>query len=150
MWSSLSLDGQLLLLRGVVLLLLYLFVAFALLGVMGDLRRAARKAPHVVGHSALGQLILVEPGPTGLEPKTVFPLAAVSPIGRSLRNTVSLDDEFLSAEHALLSWREQSWWLEDLGSTNGTFINGVRVARPLPVTSGDVIELGRVALRLEC
>jgi hypothetical protein len=149
-WSSLSFDGQLLFLRGAVLFVLYLFVAFALLVVMGDLRRAARKPRSAARYSALGYLVLVEAGPTGLDPKTVFPLEAVSPIGRSLRNTVSLDDEFLSAEHALLSWREGSWWLEDLGSTNGTFLNGVRVSRILPLASGDLIELGRVALRLEC
>jgi pSer/pThr/pTyr-binding forkhead associated (FHA) protein len=62
---------------------------------------------------------------------------------------VSLDDEFLSTEHALLSWRQNAWWLEDLGSTNGTFLNGIQVTRATPVASGDIVEVGRVALRLE-
>jgi hypothetical protein len=145
---SSSFDGQMLLLRGAVLLLLYLFVALVMLALVGSLRREARvRVP--LRRSALGEVVLVEPGPTGLEAGKVFPLAAVSSIGRGLRNTVSIDDEFLSAEHSLLSWRDGTWWVEDLGSTNGTFVNGVRVSRPVPIASGDLIEVGRVALRLE-
>jgi len=145
---ALPLEGQLLLLRGVVLLLLYLFVALVVLVVSGDVRRGARQLPRA-RRSVLGQLVIVEPGPTGLAAGTSFPLSAVSSIGRGMRNLVSLDDEFLSSEHALLSWRQSSWWLEDLGSTNGTLLNGVRIGRPVPVTTGDIIEVGRVALRLE-
>jgi hypothetical protein len=146
--SSWPLEMQLLLLRGSIFLVLYLFVALVLLVIAGDLRRASR-APRPVRRSALGQVVLVDPGPTGLEAGKTFPLAAVSSIGRSLRNTISLDDEFLSAEHALLSWREGTWWIEDLGSKNGTMVNGVRISRPVPIAPGDLIEVGRVALRLE-
>lgn len=148
MLPSWPLEAQLLLLRGAVLLLLYLFVALVLLVVGGDLRRAAR-APRALRRSFLGQLVLVEPGPTGLQAGTSFPLTAVSSIGRGLRNTVSLDDEFLSSEHTLLTWRDNAWWVEDRGSRNGTFVNGVRITRAVPVAPGDVIEIGRVALRLE-
>jgi len=146
-FANASFDGQMLLLRGAVLLLLYLFVGLALLVMGGDLRRAARRAP--ARRSALGQAVLVDPGPTGLATGKSFPLAAVSSIGRSLRNVVSIDDEFLSAEHALLSWRENAWWIEDLESKNGTFLSGVRVSRPVPVRPGDTIEVGRVVLRIE-
>jgi hypothetical protein len=147
-FANLTFDAQMLLLRGAVLAVLYLFIALVLLVVGGDLRRAAA-APRVHRRSALGQIILVDPGPTGLEEGKSFPLSAVSSIGRSLRNVVSIDDEFLSAEHALLSWRDDSWWVEDLGSKNGTFLNGVRVLRAVPVSGGDTIEVGRVVLRLE-
>lgn len=148
MFANLSVDAQMLLLRGAVLVLLYLFVALVLLVLGGHLRRAAQR-PHVERRSALGQAILIDPGPTGLEAGKVFPLSAVSSIGRSLRNVISIDDEFLSAEHALLSWRESTWWIEDLGSKNGTYLSGVRVSRPVPVSPGDTIEVGRVVLRLE-
>ncbi len=143
-----SLDGQLLLLRGAVLLLLYLFIALVTLTLVGSLRREAR-APTAARRSVLGALVVAEPGPTGLEVGKSFPLAAVSSIGRGLRNTVSIDDEFLSVEHTLLSWRDGTWWVQDLGSTNGTRVNGVRVTRPVPIAAGDLVEVGRVALRLE-
>ncbi len=148
MISSLPFDALLLLLRGATVLLLYLFLVLVLMTIGRDVRLAAR-VPRAVRRSTLGQLVLVEPGPTGLENGAAFPLAAVSSIGRAVRSTVSLDDEFLSAEHALLSWRDGTWWVEDLGSRNGTFVNGVRVTRTVPVSIGDVIEVGRVALRLE-
>jgi hypothetical protein len=147
-FSNLSFDGQMLLLRGAVLVVLYLFMALALLVLGSDLRRAA-KGPRVVRRSALGQAILVDPGPTGLQAGRAFPLSAVSSIGRSLRSVVSIDDEFLSADHALLSWRENTWWIEDLDSKNGTFLSGVRVSRPVPVGPGDTIEVGRVVLRVD-
>ncbi len=148
MFDNLTFEAQLLLLRGAVLVVLYLFIALALMVVGGDLRRAAA-GPRRTQRSDLGRLILADPGPTGLEAGKSFPLAEVSAIGRSLRNVVAIDDEFLSAEHAILTWREGRWWLEDLGSKNGTFLNGVRVARAVPVSRGDSIEVGRVALRLE-
>ena len=148
MFSNLSFDAQLLLLRGAALVLLYLFIALAMLVLGGDLRRAA-VGPRVPRRSALGQVVLIDPGPTGLEAGKSFPLSAISSIGRSLRSVVSIDDEFLSAEHALLSWRENTWWIEDLESKNGTFLNGVRISRPVPVSQGDTIEVGRVVLRLE-
>ena len=148
MFANLSFDAQMLLLRGAVLVLLYLFIVLALLVLSGDLRRAA-VGPRVPRRSLLGQVVLVDAGPTGLDVGKTFPLSAVSSIGRSLRNVVSIDDDFLSAEHALLSWREDTWWVEDLGSKNGTFLSGVRVSRPVPVGRGDTIEVGRVVLRLE-
>ncbi len=141
-------EGHLLLLRLALVVLLYLFVALVMLVVGTELRRAARK-PLPVRSSVFGHLVLVDPGPTGLEAGARFPLAAISSIGRGLDNTVSLDDEFLSANHALLTWRENRWWLEDLGSTNGTFLNGARIGRPVPIAPGDLIALGRVTLRLE-
>ncbi|MGC8875045.1 MAG: FHA domain-containing protein [Chloroflexia bacterium] len=146
--GHLSAEGQLLLLRLGIAGLLYLFVALVAFILVVELRRAARK-PQRLSWSALGHLVLIDPGPTGLEAGTRFPLAAISSIGRGLDNTVSLDDEFLSANHALLTWRDNHWWLEDLGSTNGTFVNGARIARPVPVAPGDRITLGRVTLRLE-
>ncbi|MBN1484386.1 MAG: FHA domain-containing protein [Chloroflexia bacterium] len=148
MLSNLPFEAQLLVLRGAVLLLLYLFLSLVVLVLAGDLRRAARK-PAPPERSALGYLVLVDPGPTGLEPGTRFPLSTVSSLGRSLRNTVSLDDDFLSGEHALLSWRDQNWWLQDLDSTNGTCLNGVRIDQAVPLAPGDLIEIGRLVLRLE-
>ncbi len=148
MFSNLTFDSQLLLLRAAVLVVLYLFVALAVMVVAGDLRRAAVSA-RVPRRDTLGTLTLADPGPTGLQAGKTFSLVAISPIGRALRNVVPIDDEFLSAEHALLTWREGSWWIEDLGSKNGTFLNGVRVTRAVPLARGDSIEVGRVVLRLE-
>ena len=64
-------------------------------------------------------------------------------------NAIVIEDQFVSAEHAILTFRGRAWLLEDLGSTNGTFVNGAPVEGVAPLGFGDVIQLGQVRLRLE-
>jgi hypothetical protein len=71
-------------------------------------------------------------------------------IGRSVDNDVSLDaDTFASTQHARVEPRRDGVWLEDIGSTNGTFLNGAQVSRPRRLTPGDVIRVGETDLRFE-
>jgi pSer/pThr/pTyr-binding forkhead associated (FHA) protein len=59
-----------------------------------------------------------------------------------------LDDPTVSNTHARLSYHHGQWWLEDLRSTNGTFLNDEAVASPLVVTDGDVVRCGQVQFTL--
>ncbi|MER3459472.1 MAG: FHA domain-containing protein, partial [Chloroflexota bacterium] len=86
---------------------------------------------------------------TGLPEGTVFPLQPVTSLGRAPTNTVALPDSYASGEHALLSLRGNQWWLEDLGSRNGTFLNGVLITEPVVASAGDIISIGRVQLKVE-
>ncbi|HEX2913231.1 MAG TPA: FHA domain-containing protein [Chloroflexia bacterium] len=99
---------------------------------------------------AYGQVVVTEAGSaTTVRPGMVFALGPISPIGRRSNNAIVLDDEFVSSEHSLLAWRDGRWWLSDVASTNGTFLNGQRVTRPVEVNWGDQIGIGGVRLRLE-
>ena len=60
-----------------------------------------------------------------------------------------LSDEAASARHAVLELRYGEWWVEDLGSTNGTVVNGTRIERAERLHFGDELAIGRIALRLE-
>jgi FHA domain len=71
-------------------------------------------------------------------------------IGRSADNDLSLEeDEFASGRHARVEPRRDGVWLEDVGSTNGTYLNGVRLSQPRRLSPGDVIRVGETDLRFE-
>jgi hypothetical protein len=80
---------------------------------------------------------------------TEFPLLPLTSIGRAPINTIVLNDSFASSEHALVVLRGGQWWLEDRGSANGTLLNGEPLEEPTVISSGDVIGIGRVSLKLQ-
>jgi pSer/pThr/pTyr-binding forkhead associated (FHA) protein len=77
-------------------------------------------------------------------PGTSLPLDAVNSIGRDVNNSIVIDDTFVSSDHALLTFRGRAWYVEDRGSTNGTWLNGQRVEGLLPLGYGDEIQIGQV------
>ena len=84
------------------------------------------------------------PGPSA----PVVPLGAEMVLGRHPACEVHLEDDSVSRRHAALRRRDGIWMLVDLGSTNGTWVNGRRVGARTPVRRGDVVQLGEVQLRL--
>lgn len=79
----------------------------------------------------------------------LFPLRPVTSIGRAQSSTIVIDDGYVSQDHALLTERAGQWWLEDLGSRNGTLLNGVSLVETAVVSSGDIITIGGVELKIE-
>jgi predicted component of type VI protein secretion system len=79
-------------------------------------------------------------GPT---PGVTFPLEGDQLIiGRDSSNGVAINDAEISRKHSRLSFQGGKYVLEDLGSTNGTFVNGQRLAGPVVLKPGDVVSLG--------
>ena len=71
-------------------------------------------------------------------------------VGRGADNDLSVDgDEFASTHHARFEPRRDGVYIEDIGSTNGTFVNGIRVARERRLATGDVVRIGETDLRFE-
>ena len=69
-------------------------------------------------------------------------------IGRAGDSTLVLDDDFASAHHARLVPADGQWLVEDLGSTNGTYLDRGKVSGPTPVPLGVPIRIGRTSLEL--
>ncbi|TDD11790.1 FHA domain-containing protein [Kribbella turkmenica] len=69
-------------------------------------------------------------------------------IGRGSDCQIRLDDDYSSTRHARLFLSEGQWWVEDLGSTNGTYLDGQRVTRPVPAEIGGSIRIGRTTLNI--
>ncbi|MDH5244468.1 MAG: FHA domain-containing protein, partial [Chloroflexota bacterium] len=130
--------------RILFLVLLYLFLARVVRSLLRDLRSAAREPG-----SSLGRLVVLA-SPSG-EPETgrSFDLDAITTLGRDVNNTIVIEDPFASSEHAVLTYRGRGWYIEDLESTNGTFINGRAVGAVSPLGYGDELAIGQVRLRLE-
>ena len=124
--------------------LLYLFLFRIARALLGDLRAAAREPG-----AELGRLVVIA-SPSGEPPEgTSLALDAIATIGRDVNNAIVVEDQFVSAEHAILTFRGRAWYVEDLGSTNGTFVNGSPVEGVAPLGFGDVVQVGEVRLRLE-
>ncbi|GAA3377007.1 DUF1707 and FHA domain-containing protein [Streptomyces sannanensis] len=83
-------------------------------------------------------------------PKLLFPLPGPYPlrIGRDPANGLRLSHETVSRVHAELSHRSGTWILRDLGSTNGTCVNGRRVTGAVMVQDGDQVSFGQMSFRL--
>ena len=122
---------------------LYLFLALVVRALLRDVRAASRDPA-----GALGRLVVLASRSLPA-PGTVFALDAVTTLGRDLGSGVVLDDPFASARHAILTFRGRGWYVEDLGSTNGTLVNGVAVAGALPLGFGDELQVGEIRMRLE-
>jgi hypothetical protein len=138
----------LLILRLAILAVLYGFLAAILWLVWREFSFMAMEQP-APGGRPFGRLCVVEPGETGLVPGAVLPLEGATTLGRSPGSGIVLLDSSVSARHAVLTREHGCWWVQDVGSTNGTLLNDDPVERKLPLRSNDVLVLGQVRLRLE-
>lgn len=85
----------------------------------------------------------------GLPLHAIWPIGDGLVIGRGAENQVDLVDPRVSRRHARVERTSDGVVVEDLGSTNGTYVNGARIASPIRVVAGDVIAVGDTELRLE-
>lgn len=167
MTDNLAFDLFILVLRVSFIFLLYFFIFLVVRTIARELNTPVRRnriaTPEAVypqeqyvgagrrgGSAGLGRLVVTEIGnATTVQPGVVYELGPIMPIGRQADNAIILDDNYVSSEHALLAWRDGRWWLSDVASTNGTFLNGQQVLQPAQVNQGDLIGIGGVRLRLE-
>jgi hypothetical protein len=80
---------------------------------------------------------------------TVFVLGERAMIGRDGQNQIVIQDPYVSSRHALLWRKGDNYYLQDLSSTNGVFLNGERIGGPVVLKPGDVIGLGGTVLVVE-
>jgi len=135
---------------GVVLLILRIAMALALYGFVGwalytiwrdvrqqtDLLNITRTPPIRLRYQIDGQAFLRR-----------FNKSEVT-IGRDPASDCHLDNQTISAHHSRLSYHHGQWWVEDLHSTNGTFLNQENVDEPLVVTAGDTLRCGKILLEI--
>jgi hypothetical protein len=157
--TSIAVDEALLVLKVGFIVLLYLFIW-----------RIVRSASRDFRTGPAGESMIISPGEAaslGLTPpRRAILVVLKSPaldageevpvdslpvsIGRGGQNDVPLDgDEFASAQHARFEQKRDGLWVEDIGSTNGTFVNGARVTTPRRLAKGDVVRVGQTDFRVD-
>ena len=159
MLGSTAVDEVLLVLKITFLVLLYTFIWRIVRTASRDLRlpqesfvlapsagagvQATRPGAHT------GRLVVVKSADlvTGED----FQLnSAQLTIGRGNQNDIAIaTDEYASARHARFEPRQDGVWVQDLGSTNGTYVNGTRLDRPHRLARGDIVRVGETDLRYE-
>ncbi|HET6750536.1 MAG TPA: FHA domain-containing protein [Actinomycetes bacterium] len=143
------------------LVVLYLFVARAVRAVVLDVfgPRAERRRPRSRPTAPSRPVPRTGPGrPARRQPRELVvtdeggrrtvPLNGPMTVGRAATCDVVLADTYVSNVHARIYDRDGGWWLEDLGSTNGTYVNRTRVSTPTAVGPGDEIRMGKATLEL--
>jgi hypothetical protein len=124
------------------LLLLYLFLFAAIRSGVGVMMSGSPK------REVSPLMLVVAAGPPELV-GVHLPLTARVTIGRSADSDLTIGDDFVSSHHARIDATPRGPVLEDLDSTNGTVVNGKTVGYPVPLRTGDLVEIGTVKLRVE-
>ncbi len=132
----------LLILRVILIASLYAFVGWSVWLLWRDLSRqsnllATRQPPLL----SLERAVEGDPQPIRFGTTEVI-------LGRDPACDYTISDSTVSARHTRLTFRNGHWWVEDLRSTNGTFLNQEPVEEPVVITSGDQIRCGQVNLKL--
>jgi hypothetical protein len=137
------------------LIVLYLFLLWVARSALKDLRRGAYAGPSADYDDATGMYsagspmgrdggapkLRVQTG-AGLSPGSAYDLSQGALLGRGEKADIQLEDGFASAQHARLIPQGDVMVLEDLGSTNGTYLNGEPLRGPQPLHAGDRIRIG--------
>ena len=158
MAASVAVEEVLLLLKIGFLVLLYAFIWRIVRTASRDIRlpqesfvlAPQRPAGLLDGpRDETGKLVVVS-SPTLAEGNVHVLDSAPLTVGRGPQNDLTLErDEFASARHARIEPRRDGVWIEDLASTNGTFVNGELLTGPRRLSSGDRIRIGETDLRFE-
>ena len=154
-------DSLLTILKFCFLAVLYLFFVRVLRAVWAELRAptalavpaaapAARAAPAPPkpswgGARSGSRLRVIEPAANRGQ---TYDLADELTMGRAGGCQVTIDDTYVSQLHARLFQRDGQYYLEDLGSTNGTYLNRSKVTAPTPIRKGDRLQVGKTVLEL--
>ena len=155
-------DQLLLVLKLCLLALLYLFFFRVVRAVWAELRPlpqipAGASTPPVAAPTrkrrkessdAVPTRQLVVREPVELSGKA-WALAGEVSIGRAAGCQVTIDDTYASQIHARIFNRDNQWQIEDLGSTNGTWLNRHKVAGPMVIKPGDVVQIGNTVMEMQ-
>jgi hypothetical protein len=156
--ASTQVESALLILKIAFIVLLYLFIWRIVRSASRDLRLpqesmilSPQQASALLAQPVakeLGRLVVLQS--PDLDEGEVYAIDSSSlSIGRGTGNDLALADEFASARHARFEPRRDGVYVLDIGSTNGTFVNGIRLTKDRRLAPGDTVRIGETDLKFE-
>lgn len=141
--------------RYIFLFLMLVFIFKLVKWMVGDLQQTDRDSaavyqpgthPAGADYPVNGGAVLAvkESSSSDLEPGDFLTLGQQKLLGRGDSSDIQLMDSFASNKHAHIFFQEGQYWLEDLQSTNGTFLNEVKIDQPTVLADGDIIKIGGI------
>ena len=155
--GEIAVETALLVLKIAFLVLLYLFIWRIVRAASRDLRlpqesfvlRPEGGVPLSGSGLETGRLVVLK-SPALDEGRELVLNSAPLTVGRGEQNDIELgEDDFASARHARFEPRQDGVWIADMGSTNGTYVNGMQLERPRKLAPGDIVRVGQTDLRFD-
>lgn len=130
--------------RFVLLGMIYIFLYKVIKVMYNDLKGGKEKR----GLSLGIEVVKVNNNMSMIPIGSIYPLHHVTNIGRTQDNNIVLDSEYVSGYHARIYMKNNAFVLKDMGSTNGTFLNGMRVEKSVVIKNNDLLGIGGIEFKV--
>lgn len=131
----------------IFIIILYCIICYALKVMYKDVR-VSKKGKRKKISQAHGLEIIQSTPKESLKNGSIIPVRETISFGRKQDNSIVLNDEFVSGYHAKIYIKNNIFYLEDLGSTNGTFVNGQKIQGRIKLNVNDQIRLGNIVFKV--
>ena len=129
-------------------IILYIIIYYSLKIMYKDVNKGSKKTIKAKSAFTFGLEVIDAGKSENLKPGSIIPIREEITIGRRDNNSIILADPFVSGSHAKAYVKNNEFYLEDINSTNGTFINGNRIVGKIKLKVKDEIRLGSTILKV--
>lgn len=132
----------------VFIVILYVIIYYALKIMYKDVKNGGKKRRPTVVKGNYGLEIMSSGSVKELKEGSIIPIRSDLTIGRKSDNLIVLNEQHISGNHAKILVRNDSLFLEDLNSTNGTYLNGTKISGKVKLSNKDEIKIGNVIFKI--
>lgn len=132
----------------VFIIILYVIIYYALKIMYRDVKNGGKKRRAPVAKGNYGLEIISSGNSRDLKDGSIIPIRSDLTIGRKEDNSIIISDQHVSGNHAKIMVRNDSLFIEDLNSTNGTYLNGNKISGKVKLSDKDEIKIGTAVFKI--
>ena len=132
----------------VFIVILYVIIYYALKIMYRDVKNGGKKRRPPVAKGNYGLEIIKSGNGKDLKDGSIIPIRSDLTIGRKDDNSIVISDQHISGNHANIIVRNDSLFIEDLNSTNGTYLNGKKISGKMKLANKDEIKIGSTVFKI--